>query len=295
MSAFSGLKETLDVTDINNGNKREVSQEAQDKFDKLMGDDRIGETKTLEQCEGEEASVDAAIENEPEANYETDDFGKFYKRNGELIPNIEYTVNGNTYCTDKYGKVVSCDSEPRYTEEGIRNLKEQKESGGPERQEDDDGGHIIARVLGGAEGSENLVPMRRTINRGDYKKMENEIARALQDGKEVSIHVDLEYRENSQRPSKIKSTYLIDGKATEIQFENDENSVKLLDILEQKIYHEDYQKLKEELQDMEADECPVSLTSVKSECDEHGNPTRVTVGILDELTGIKTYKIYESK
>ena len=53
-------------------------------------------------------------------------------------------------------------------------MKEQKESGGEERQEDDDGGHIIARILGGAEGEENLVPMRRTINRGDYKKMENE-------------------------------------------------------------------------------------------------------------------------
>lgn len=37
-------------------------------------------------------------------------------------------------------------------------------------------------------GEENLVPMRRTINRGDYKKMENEIAKALQEGKEVRIY-----------------------------------------------------------------------------------------------------------
>lgn len=73
-------------------------------------------------------------------------------------------------------------------------MKEQKESGGEERQEDDDGGHIIARILGGAEGEENLVPMRRTINRGDYKKMENEIAKALQEGKKVTIHIDLECR-----------------------------------------------------------------------------------------------------
>lgn len=45
-------------------------------------------------------------------------------------------------------------------------MKEQKESGGEERREDDDGGHIIARILSGSEGEENLVPMRRTINRG---------------------------------------------------------------------------------------------------------------------------------
>lgn len=49
-------------------------------------------------------------------------------------------------------------------------MKEQKESGGEERREDDDGGHIIARILSGSEGEENLVPMRRTINRGDYQE-----------------------------------------------------------------------------------------------------------------------------
>ena len=72
-------------------------------------------------------------------------------------------------------------------------MKEQKESGGEERREDDDGGHIIARILSGSEGEENLVPMRRTINRGDYKRMENEIAKALQEGKGVSVHIKIEY------------------------------------------------------------------------------------------------------
>ena len=117
--------------------------------------------------------------------YETDDNGQTYKKNGEILPNIEYTVNGNTYKTDERGNKVSCDSTPEYTEDGSRNMKEQKESGGEERQDDDDGGHIIARILGGAEGEENLVPMRRTINRGDYKRMENEISKALQEGKRL--------------------------------------------------------------------------------------------------------------
>ncbi len=42
-------------------------------------------------------------------------------------------------------------------------------------------------------GEENLVPMRRMINRGDYKRMENEIAKALQEGKGVSVHIKIEY------------------------------------------------------------------------------------------------------
>ena len=227
--------------------------------------------------------------------YETDDNGQTYKKNGEILPNTEYTANGNTYKTDENGNKVSCDSNPEYTEEGPRNMKEQKESGGEERQEDDDGGHIIARILGGAEGEENLVPMRRTINRGDYKKMENEIAKALQEGKKVTIHIDLEYNGDSQRPSKIRAEYTIDGKKTIVEFDNEEGSTELLDSLNDKISDEDYTNLKEEIEDMKADGVETAVTSVKVEYDENGNPTKVTVGILDESTGQKSYKVYNPR
>lgn len=229
------------------------------------------------------------------AVYETDDNGDAYKKNGELLPNKEYVMNGNTYRTDEHGNKISCDSEPSYTEEGTRNTKEQKESGGEERQDDDDGGHIIAKILGGAEGAENLVPMRRTINRGDYKKMENEIVKSLQEGKKVTVHIDLEYEEDSGRPSKIRAEYAIDGKKTEVEFDNKENSTELADSLNEKISDEDYNSLKEELADMKADGIEGSVTSIKVEYDEGGNPTKVMAGILDESTGKKTYKVYEPK
>ena len=227
--------------------------------------------------------------------YETDDDGQTYKKNGKIYPNTEYTVNGNTYITDKNGNKISCDSTPEYTEEGSRNVKEQKESGGEERQEDDDGGHIIARILGGAEGEENLVPMRRTINRGDYKKMENEIAKALKDDKKVIMHIDLEYDGNSQRPSKIRADYISDGKKTVVKFDNEEFSTELLNSLNDKIGDEDYNNLKEEIEDMEADGAEASVTSIKVEYDESGNSTKVTVGILDESTGQKSYKVYNPR
>lgn len=229
------------------------------------------------------------------STYETDDNGQTYKKNGGILPNIEYTVNGNTYKTDENGNKVSCDSNPEYTEEGSRNMKEQKESGGEERQEDDDGGHIIARILGGAEGEENLVPMRRTINRGDYKRMENEIAKALQEGKEVSIHIDIEYDGDSSRPSKIRAEYTIDGKKTVCEFDNVEGSTDLLDSLGDKISDEDYDRLKQTLDEMKEDGCDAAITSVKVEYDENGNPTKVTVGILDESSATKTYKEYSPR
>lgn len=306
-----GLSEMSETSELKCVEASEISKEANDKFDKLMGDDNIEEV-TPEQHE--RLKIDPVerekkfsklfdfgdfFQREPnsayESNgntYETDDNGRAYKKNGELLSNTEYTVNGNTYKTDERGNKISCDSNPEYTQEGSRNMREQRESGGEERQEDDDGGHIIARVLGGAEGEENLVPMRRTINRGDYKRMENDIAKALQEGKNATIHIDIEYDGDSSRPSKIRAKYLIDGKKTVCEFDNVEGSTDLLDTLGDKISDEDYNRLKQALEEMKEDGCEAAITSVKVEYDENANPAKVTAGILDESTGTKRYKEY---
>lgn len=228
---------------------------------------------------------------------ETDDNGEIYKKNGELLSNIEYISNGNTYKTDDKGRITECDAHlNKITQEGERNQKDQLDVGGEERQEDDDGGHIIARILGGAGGIENLVPMRKTINRGDYKKMENEIKEAIEDGKPVDVKVNVEYSDdNSKRPSKIEVKYTIDDKKTVEEFDNKENSTELLDSLKDKITEQDYKNLKQEIEDIKEDGGQVTITSVKTEYDENGNQTKVTVGVLDETTGRKTYKVYNSK
>lgn len=228
-----------------------------------------------------------------EETVEKDDNGNEYMKNGELLPNNEYTINeNNTYKTDEQSRITSYDSKPKYTTEGSRDLTEQKEIGGDERKSDDDGGHLVAKVLGGSEGKENLVPMRRTINRGDYKKMENEIAAACKENKDVSLHGDVEYNGDSQRPSMIRTEYQIDDKKTISQFDNKENSTELLDTLKDKISEQDYNNLCEEIEDMKSDGCDVSITSVKTEYDASGSETKVTVGMLDESTSEKTYKVY---
>lgn len=337
MNIFGGFKEASDVSDANKENKPEVSQEAQSKFEKMMGDERLSEaeaqlsendksdspfpslldkfeslfkseavvnTESVEADTETDSSVADEISQPHEPNseykigddtYETDDMGNTYKKNGELLPNTEYTVNGSTYRTDENGNKVSCDAEPEISEEGKRNITEQRESGGEDRKEGDQGGHIIARILGGAEGEENLVPMRGTINQGDYKKMELEIKRALEEGKQVSIHIDLEYDGTSSRPTKIMATYYIDGKRTDIVFDNEENSTELLDTLEGKISDDDFAQLTEEIDDMKNDGCPASITSIKTEYDEEGNANKVIVGVLDESTGTKSYKVFDAR
>ena len=46
---------------------------------------------------------------------------------------------------------------------------------------------------------------------------------------------------------------------------------------------------------MEEDGDSVTITSVKTEYDEDGNPVQVTVGILNETTGEKTYRTYAAR
>lgn len=273
-----------------------------DKFENLFKSEAVANTESVETDTEMHSSVADEISQPHEPNseykigddtYETDDMGNTYKKNGELLPSTEYMVNGSTYRTDENGNKVSCDAEPEISEEGKRNITEQRESGGEDRKEGDQGGHIIARILGGAEGEENLVPMRGTINQGDYKKMELEIKRALEEGKQVSIHIDLEYDETSSRPTKITATYYIDGKRTDIVFDNEENSTELLEVLDGKISDDDFAQLTEEIEDMRNDGCPASITSVKTEYDEDGNATKVIVGVLDESTGTKSYKVFD--
>lgn len=239
----------------------------------------------------EQEKVDLTKQYEPNSKfeingqtYETDDNGYIYKIDGyELMPDCEYTIDGVTYKTDSLGRIVSCDGNATSTPDGERDEKAQKMAGGEDRRPGDQGGHILARIFGGAKGIENMLAMRGTaINQSVYKRMENEIGKALEDGKDVHVHVDVEYEGDSQRPSKITVTYTIDGKETVAVFDNDEGSTDLLDDLDDKISESDLQDLKDEIQDANEDGANMSVVSVKTEYDEDGNITKVTVTIRDE-------------
>ena len=179
--------------------------------------------------------------------YETDDNGNIYKTNGELNPNTEYTVNGITYKTDAQGRIVSWEGESGYNPEADRDGEAQTEAGGEDRQDGDDGGHLVARVLDGSSGNENIVPMRDTVNRGDYKKAENEIAKAKQEGKDVQDSGNIIYEGDSSRPSKIERTYTIDGEKRELKVDNVEGSQDLLEDVKDDISEDDYENLEERI------------------------------------------------
>ena len=163
--------------------------------------------------------VHAAKTGEASAS-KTDDRGEAYSANGELRPDCTYALNGNTYETDSSGRIVSVDAEPKLSPENERDNAAQREVGGKDRQEGDQGGHIVGRDLGGDPGEGNLVAMNSRINQSDYKRMENDVKRDLAEGKDVTTHTELAYSGDSRRPDTIEVTKIADGGKTVYTFDN---------------------------------------------------------------------------
>lgn len=218
--------------------------------------------------------------------YDTDDKGGIYKVDGyELLPNTEYVIDGVKYTTDDHARITSCEGNAQKRPEGERDNIAQVLAGGDDRKPGDQGGHILARILGGAKGIENMLAMRGTaINQSVYKRMENEISRALDEGKEVGIKADVSYNGDSQRPSKITVSYSIDGKDRVIQFDNDEGSTELLSSLEGKIEESDYNDLNQEILDAKNDGVTISVVSVKTIYNESGKAEKIIVTMRDETS-----------
>jgi PKD repeat protein len=80
----------------------------------------------------------------------------------------------------------------------------------------DDAGHILAYVLGGPGGlrSDNIVPIRSTLNRGAIQGLETRLANLVRAGRSVTLTVDLTYVLSSiypSRPTQLKYTYSVDS------------------------------------------------------------------------------------
>ena len=213
--------------------------------------------------------------------YKTDDNGTVYSKDGKLLPNTTYELNGNIYTTDDKGRIVHCEAKPQHSPETPRSNKEQKESGGDDRRESDQGGHVIGRDLGGDSGNGNLIPMDANINQSDYKRMENEIKKHLDNGSKVSVNVDIHYSDDSRRPDKITVTVNVDGKDTVYIFDNNMDGSLMDEVPENG--KETVQKVLEETQG--------NISSIKFEYDEDGNLVKVTVTITYTDESGKTQRL----
>lgn len=150
--------------------------------------------------------------------YETDDNGEIYAVDGKLMPNVEYSLNGFNYRTDEYGRIVHAEGEVKLTD---KERDPMPEISSKDKRDTDDKGHVIGHQIGGLEKIGNLVPQDFNLNRGEYKKLENELARLAKDGHDIKVEVSLKYKEGSDRPDTFRVKYTVDGKTYVKVFKNE--------------------------------------------------------------------------
>ncbi len=197
----------------------------------------------------------------------------------ELPPNTTYSLNENIkniYKTDGQGRIISCEYIPKRTPENTRDNNAQISVGAEERKNSDQGGHLIGRDIGGDGGRGNLVAMDSRINQSGYKRMENDIKKDIDDGKDVMVKTEIEYSENSKRPDKITSTVTVDGKDTVYTFDNNIDG-SLMEKLEHICNESDIAVLKDVLNETEG-----TVSSIKEEFDGAAK--------LEKTTALITYK-----
>lgn len=131
--------------------------------------------------------------------------------NGKLDADSAYVLsNGDSYTTDTAGRIKGVEGELSATTMD-RNTYQQL-CAGKSGCVGDDGGHMIASSLGGAGDRINMVPQASTLNRGDWKAMENELRDFVNAGKTVTVKIEVGYPAGGGvRPSEFRVIQTIDG------------------------------------------------------------------------------------
>lgn len=141
---------------------------------------------------------------------------------GKLLPNQTYEANGYKYKTDEQARIISAEGKLRLKDRTDRlSIADSMDKiGRGDQRETDERGHLIGDQFDGSNRLDNLVPMAKELNHGDYLKMEKELADAVKDGKTVDLKVEPVYEVNSARPIAFKCSYSIDGEKSVRFFEN---------------------------------------------------------------------------
>lgn len=151
-----------------------------------------------------------------------DDNGTKYREGNDLLPNNTFERNGYEYTTDEQGRVVSAEGQLQVKNHKGRNEMpdDRKVVAKGEMADTDDRGHLIADRFNGSGELENLVPMEGKLNKGDYAKLEDKLADAVNDGADVRMKVEPAYEGDSVRPTEFVISYSIDGERDMVVFRN---------------------------------------------------------------------------
>lgn len=183
------------------------NQETSEDVEKSNEDETLEDNDTVEEVKESEKNV-VQIDGNVQSQEEIKEI-----LNSELEPNTIYVLeNGDTYETDSQGRVIKAEftlttDDLQTSRERDGNDKSNTREVGKQGIEGDQGGHIKAHQFGGTSDKINLFPQNGNFNQGEYKRIENGIAKDLQEGKTVKVTVELIYdNKDSSRPDKVKVT-----------------------------------------------------------------------------------------
>ena len=137
--------------------------------------------------------------------------GSHFDEFGKLKPNVRYQAGEYEYLyrTDDLGRLQEWDAQDLQLTQ--RSERFPHAAGTPGKLKGDHAGHLAGDRFGGSPELDNLVSQLQGVNLSDYKKLENQWAKALEEGKKVSVQVRVNYVGDSLRPSSFDVNFSIDG------------------------------------------------------------------------------------
>ncbi len=144
-----------------------------------------------------------------------------FDADGQLLPNVRYQTGENryTYETDDHGRIIWGNALSLVFTKRTSRLKHDPNS--PGKREGDHSGHLFGDRFGGSNKIDNLLSQKELVNLSTYKKLENSWAKALKQGKSVSVEISVVYTGDSSRPSAFEVNYSIDAQFYSAHIDNE--------------------------------------------------------------------------
>ena len=134
-----------------------------------------------------------------------------FDENGKLKSNIKYQTGEfkYNYETDANGRISNWNTDNLQLTEREGRLNYNADT--PGKEAGDHAGHLAGDRFGGSPELDNIVSQSQNVNLSQYKKIENQWAKAISEGKEVTVNVDIKYDGDGLCPIEFNVEYTIDG------------------------------------------------------------------------------------
>ena len=129
--------------------------------------------------------------------------------------------NGYEYQIDDIGRTRRVSGTLTVADKQVRSRRVQAQAGGDDRRPTYDDGHYIAARFKGPADAFNHFAQDANFNRGEYRLLEDQWAKAKRAGKNVTVEILPSYSGASTRPAVINIWFTMNGREESLQIPNE--------------------------------------------------------------------------